>query len=145
MYLPPGGLLMAEALTASILWLGCACLQEFAKRAAAFCGKDPSELAKAAPGVPAAQAPYFCLDLAFCHTVLTQGFDLSEGADFTLVKQVGSSRGDAQEQQHPKGCTGWAADRTMDTGQHMQQLRWCLGQHPDVLLRCFPVLKGNQT
>jgi hypothetical protein len=82
-------------------------LQEFAKRAAAFCGKDPTELAKAAPGVPAAQAPYFCLDLAFCHTVLTQGFDLSENADFTLVKQVGSSGGVMHGSGMLLGCAGW--------------------------------------
>jgi len=61
--------------------------QEFAKRAAAVCGKDPTEVAKAY-SLPEAHAPYFCLDLSFCHTVLTQGFDLSEAAPLTLVKQV---------------------------------------------------------
>lgn len=74
----------------------CACfgllfsrMQDFAKRASAACGKDVSELSKSFAGLQAAQAPYFCLDLSFCHTVLTQGFDLSDTAPITLVKQVG--------------------------------------------------------
>lgn len=67
----------------------CGCsLQDFAKRAAAACGKDVAELSKSFSGLQAAHAPYFCLDLSFCHTVLTQGFDLSETAPITLVKQV---------------------------------------------------------
>jgi hypothetical protein len=61
--------------------------QEFAKRAAAVCGKDVAEVAKSY-ALAAAHAPYFCLDLSFCHTVLTQGFDLAEGDQLTLVKQV---------------------------------------------------------
>lgn len=65
------------------------CAQDFAKRAAAACGKDVSELSKSYAGLQAAHAPYFCLDLSFCHTVLTQGFDLSEATPITLVKQVG--------------------------------------------------------
>lgn len=66
-----------------------ACLQDFARRAAAVCGKDVSEITKSFSTLQASQAPYFCLDLSFCHTVLTQGFDLSETAPITLVKQVG--------------------------------------------------------
>eukprot|EP00878_Enallax_costatus_P034916 GHUV01038861.1.p1 GENE.GHUV01038861.1~~GHUV01038861.1.p1 ORF type:complete len:200 (+),score=53.83 GHUV01038861.1:122-721(+) len=61
---------------------------DFAKRATAACGKDITELTKAFAGLQPAQAPYFCLDLSFCHTVLTQGFDLPEDAAITLVKQV---------------------------------------------------------
>jgi hypothetical protein len=67
----------------------CLCLQDFAKRAAAVCGKDVPELTKSYSDLQATQAPFFCLDLSFCHTVLTQGFDLSEAAPITLVKQVG--------------------------------------------------------
>lgn len=62
--------------------------QDFAKRAAAACGKDVPELTRAFASLPPAQAPFFCLDLSFCHTVLTQGFDLMEDAAITLVKQV---------------------------------------------------------
>lgn len=70
----------------------CPFTQDFAKRAAAACGKDVSELSKSYAGLQAAHAPYFCLDLSFCHTVLTQGFDLSEATPITLVKQVGTVR-----------------------------------------------------
>lgn len=38
--------------------------------------------------VDAAQAPYLCLDLSFLHTLLTEGFKISEGAEVTLVKRV---------------------------------------------------------
>ncbi|WIA38219.1 hypothetical protein OEZ86_001563 [Tetradesmus obliquus] len=61
---------------------------DFAKRAAAVCGKAVPELTKSYSDLLAANAPYFCLDLSFCHTVLTQGFDLAETASVTLVKQV---------------------------------------------------------
>jgi hypothetical protein len=61
--------------------------QEFAKRAAAVCGKPTAELAKQY-SLQEAHAPFFCLDLSFCHTVLAQGFDLPEAAPLTLVKQV---------------------------------------------------------
>ena len=54
-----------------------------------MCGKDTLELGKLAAGLQEAHAPYFCLDLAFCYTVLTQGFDLPENTELTLVKQVG--------------------------------------------------------
>ena len=36
----------------------------------------------------AAAAAYLCLDLSFCHVVLTQGFDLPEGEALTLVKRL---------------------------------------------------------
>lgn len=52
-----------------------------------MCGKDPSDVARTY-GVAPDHAPYFCLDLSFCHTVLTQGFDLSENTQLSLVKQV---------------------------------------------------------
>jgi apyrase len=51
------------------------------------CGKDAAEVAKQY-SLQEAHAPYFCLDLSFCHTVLTQGFDLAEGSPLNLVKQV---------------------------------------------------------
>lgn len=79
-------------LTLLLVW-PCGVLQDFAKRAAAACGKDVSELSKSFTGLQAAHAPYFCLDLSFCHTVLTQGFDLPETASITLVKQVGGVLG----------------------------------------------------
>ena len=37
-----------------------------------MCGKAPAEVAKAHGSLSPDHAPYFCLDLSFCHTVLTQ-------------------------------------------------------------------------
>lgn len=54
-------------------------------------------------GVPEAHAPYFCLDLSFCHTVLTQGFDLPEQGELSLVKQV-KYNGQAVEAAWPLGA-----------------------------------------
>ncbi len=50
-----------------------------------------------------AQAPYFCLDLSFCYTMLTKGFRLEEGAQVTLVKQV-KYNGQAIEAAWPLGA-----------------------------------------
>jgi len=62
---------------------------DFARRAAAACGKTHDDVHKTFGGrVHKEAAPYFCLDLSFCHTVLTQGFDLPEDAPIKLVKQV---------------------------------------------------------
>ncbi len=34
------------------------------------------------------QAPFMCLDLSFCHTLLTQGFKVASDTDVTLVKRI---------------------------------------------------------
>lgn len=34
------------------------------------------------------QAPYLCLDLSYCYTLLTQGLKIPESAAIMLVKQV---------------------------------------------------------
>lgn len=77
--------------------------QEFAKRAAAVCGRAPAELAKSHKNLPEGGAPFLCLDLSFCHTVLTQGFDLPEASPLTLVKQV-KYNGQAIEAAWPLGA-----------------------------------------
>lgn len=61
-----------------------------AYRAAAekACGQDPQAVTAAFPGVPAEQATYFCLDLTYCHSLLTEGFGIADKQEFTLVKQV---------------------------------------------------------
>ncbi|KAK9807066.1 hypothetical protein WJX72_012473 [[Myrmecia] bisecta] len=40
------------------------------------------------PKVPTEQAPFMCLDLSFCHTLLTQGFRIAEHSEVTLVKRI---------------------------------------------------------
>lgn len=61
--------------------------QEFARRGAAVCGKDAAQVSRLYTVAPDA-APFFCLDLSFCHTVLAQGFDLEPGSVLTLVKRI---------------------------------------------------------
>ncbi|KAI8475039.1 MAG: nucleoside phosphatase family-domain-containing protein [Monoraphidium minutum] len=61
--------------------------KEFARRAAGVCGKDPAAVASEL-SIDAEAARFLCLDLSFCHTVLTQGFDLPETSHLTLVKRV---------------------------------------------------------
>lgn len=61
--------------------------QEFARLAGEVCGKDAAELAKRF-SLQDDNAPFFCLDLSFCHTVLTQGFDMPDHESLTLVKKV---------------------------------------------------------
>jgi apyrase len=45
-------------------------------------------LASKFPAVKPDALPYLCLDLAYCHTLLSQGFALREAQSITLVKQV---------------------------------------------------------
>lgn len=34
------------------------------------------------------QAPFMCLDLSFCHSLITQGFKIAENSKITLVKRI---------------------------------------------------------
>ena len=38
--------------------------------------------------VDAKQAPFMCLDLSFCHNLITQGFKIAADSKITLVKRV---------------------------------------------------------
>lgn len=60
----------------------------FGKAAGEACKLDASSVVSKYPTVKPEQAPYFCLDLVYCHTLLTQGFKLSDSAAIMLVKQV---------------------------------------------------------
>jgi apyrase len=40
------------------------------------------------PNVKPDAAPFFCLDLTYCHSLLVEGFKLPESSKITLVKQV---------------------------------------------------------
>ena len=76
---------------------------EFAKHARHTCGKNLDDIARLYPRVVADQAPYFCLDLSFCHTVLTRGFNIHESERIKLVKRV-SYNGQAVEAAWPLGA-----------------------------------------
>lgn len=34
------------------------------------------------------QAPFMCLDLSFCHNLITKGFKIGENTKITLVKKI---------------------------------------------------------
>lgn len=62
--------------------------KDFAAKGAAACGKEVKVLSQEFKLVREEHAPYFCLDLSYCYTVLTKGFKLEESVSITLVKQV---------------------------------------------------------
>lgn len=75
----------------------------FGKVAEAVCAAPAETLPDKYPSVSAADAPFMCLDLSFCHAVLTQGFKLGAGAPITLVKQI-EYRGEPTEAAWPLGA-----------------------------------------
>ena len=38
--------------------------------------------------VEAEQRPFLCMDLSFCHTLLSQGFKVPDDAEITIVKRI---------------------------------------------------------
>jgi apyrase len=52
------------------------------------CQKPVKEISSIFPDVDDKQAPFMCLDLSFCHSLLTQGFRVPEDAEVTLVKKI---------------------------------------------------------
>mmetsp|Transcript_28108 Transcript_28108/g.53169 ORF Transcript_28108/g.53169 Transcript_28108/m.53169 type:complete len:478 (+) Transcript_28108:83-1516(+) len=62
---------------------------EFGKAAVRACGAESAEAAAIGfSGVGDSDAPYLCIDLTFCHTLLTQGFGLGSDAQLKLVKRI---------------------------------------------------------
>eukprot|EP00798_Chlamydomonas_sp_ICE-L_P015737 gene15739-21859_t len=63
--------------------------QAFEEKATTACSMvDTSAVKGAFPNVKSDQADFFCLDLSFCHTLLTKGFKLPPTSPITLVKQI---------------------------------------------------------
>eukprot|EP00891_Asterochloris_glomerata_P009175 jgi/Astpho2/9175/fgenesh1_pm.00137_%23_2_t len=60
-------------------------LKEAADKA---CKASLKELKALFPDASDEQAPFMCLDLSFCHTLLTQGFKVASDTDVTLVKRI---------------------------------------------------------
>ena len=68
------------------------------------CAAPSGGLGDSFPGVPAgADAQLFCLDVTYCHALLTSGFGLEEEQEVTLVKQV-EYRGEGVEAAWPLGA-----------------------------------------
>ena len=78
--------------------------RDFANAADEACAASPAKLrADAAAEMSAADSDFFCLDLAYCHALLTTGFGLEDDTAVTLVKQV-SYRGKPVEAAWPLGA-----------------------------------------
>lgn len=58
----------------------------FGKAAESVCAVSADSLPAKYPSVSAADAPFMCLDLSYCHAVLTQGFKLAPEKSITLVR-----------------------------------------------------------
>ena len=79
--------------------------QAFGDAAQAACAAAPGALATQFAHAPqeGVDASLFCLDLSYCHALLTRGFGLGEGTLVTLVKQV-KYKGEAVEAAWPLGA-----------------------------------------
>lgn len=75
----------------------------FKKAAKHACSLDVVSLEVNYPKVPDTQRPFFCLDLTYAHTLLTQGFKIPEGMEVTIVKQV-QYKGEYVEAAWPLGA-----------------------------------------
>lgn len=75
----------------------------FGKAAESVCAQPAESLPAQYPAVSAGDAPFMCLDLSFCHGVLTRGFRLPPSKPITLVKQI-KYRGEATEAAWPLGA-----------------------------------------
>lgn len=60
-------------------------LQEAAESA---CKLRASDINTIFPDVDEKQAPFMCLDLSFCHSLITQGFRIASDSKITLVKRI---------------------------------------------------------
>ncbi len=77
----------------------------FADAADAACAAAPGALARAFPHAPdsSPDAQLFCMDLSYCHALLTTGFGLEDDTALTLVKQV-RYKGEPVEAAWPLGA-----------------------------------------
>jgi len=93
------GLVSAGALSASVR------PAQFKSAATVACSTPVAQLGGAFKDAPTGSpdASLFCLDVSYCHALLTRGFGLPEGAEITLVKQV-EFRGEAVEAAWPLGA-----------------------------------------
>lgn len=78
----------------------------FGDAAAAACAAAPGALASRFAHAPqgGTDADLFCLDLSYCHALLTQGFGLEDDTPLTLVKQVRYKGGEPIEAAWPLGA-----------------------------------------
>jgi apyrase len=77
--------------------------REFGALAERACSTSLADLAAAFPALGEELRPFFCLDLAYAHTLLTRGFKIPEDARIHLVKRV-EYNGDLVEAAWPLGA-----------------------------------------
>jgi apyrase len=77
--------------------------KEFGSLAAKACSSKLDDLGAAFPSVKEDIRPFFCLDLAYAHILLTKGFKIPEEASIRLVKRV-QYNGDLIEAAWPLGA-----------------------------------------
>ena len=52
------------------------------------CSLSPEEVLQEFKGVEEKDAPYYCHDLSYAHSLLTVGYKLADSRKVTLVKQI---------------------------------------------------------
>lgn len=62
--------------------------KEFSTHASKVCSSQSAAVKQQYPRVDPESAHFFCLDLTYCHTLLTKAFKIPEAQQVTLVKQV---------------------------------------------------------
>lgn len=77
--------------------------REFGALAERACAAPLADLPAAFPAVAEELRPFFCLDLAYAHTLLTRGFKIPDDARIHLVKRV-EYNGDLVEAAWPLGA-----------------------------------------
>mmetsp|Transcript_26624 Transcript_26624/g.36754 ORF Transcript_26624/g.36754 Transcript_26624/m.36754 type:complete len:459 (+) Transcript_26624:153-1529(+) len=76
----------------------------FGKMAQEACGvSSVSEVTEKYASVDAKDVPYFCMDLVYCHTLLSKGFEVGPDTEMTLVKRI-SYNGNEIEAAWPLGA-----------------------------------------
>ncbi|KAG2502069.1 hypothetical protein HYH03_000562 [Edaphochlamys debaryana] len=70
----------------AIMWPSTA--KDFEAKANEVCAVEAEAVSKSYPKVSGDAAKFLCLDLTYCHVMLTQGFKLEPEMKVTLVKQV---------------------------------------------------------
>ena len=76
---------------------------DFGALAVKACATPLPDLPAAFPGVAEELRPFFCLDMAYAHALLTKGFKIEGATEITLVKKV-EYNGEAVEAAWPLGA-----------------------------------------
>mmetsp|Transcript_32932 Transcript_32932/g.78154 ORF Transcript_32932/g.78154 Transcript_32932/m.78154 type:complete len:449 (+) Transcript_32932:117-1463(+) len=76
---------------------------QYKEAAAEVCSLDEEAVKRKYPNVSPEHAPYLCMDLSYCYSVLVRGFKIKETAPVTMIKQI-QYKGENLEAQWPLGA-----------------------------------------